>query len=56
MIGGRHTHPIAHGGWAASPTCPQPEELLALRQRLVDARMDMDETVALSKTAAVARL
>jgi coenzyme F420-reducing hydrogenase alpha subunit len=48
-IGGRHTHPIAMtvGGFTHLPTV---EELKALRDRLVDARKDMDATVALFKT------
>ena len=48
-IGGRHTHPIAMtvGGFTHLPTV---EELKALRDRLVDARRDMDATVALFKT------
>ncbi len=46
---GRHTHPIAMavGGFTHYPTT---DELLALRARLVDARADMDATVALAKT------
>jgi sulfhydrogenase subunit alpha len=49
MIGGRHTHPIALcvGGFTHTPT---EDELRAMRKRLVDARRDMDETVALFKT------
>jgi sulfhydrogenase subunit alpha len=49
MIGGRHTHPIALtvGGFTHTPT---EDELRAMRKRLVDARQDMDETVALFKT------
>ncbi len=48
-IGGRHTHPIAMavGGFTHVPSH---ETLKALRQRLVDARADMDETVKLAKT------
>jgi coenzyme F420-reducing hydrogenase alpha subunit len=48
-IGGRHTHPIAMavGGFTHHPTV---EELQALRQRLVGARVDVDETVKLAKT------
>jgi sulfhydrogenase subunit alpha len=48
-IGGRHTHPIAMavGGFTHFPGV---EELQALRQRLVDARADMDATVQLAKT------
>jgi coenzyme F420-reducing hydrogenase alpha subunit len=49
MIGGRHTHPIALcvGGFTH---LPDPSQLRAIRKRLVDARRDMDETVALFKT------
>ncbi|MCK4832349.1 MAG: nickel-dependent hydrogenase large subunit, partial [Anaerolineales bacterium] len=49
MIGGRHTHPIALcvGGFTH---LPNESELRAMRKRLVDARRDMDETVALFKT------
>jgi sulfhydrogenase subunit alpha len=49
MIAGRHTHPIAMrvGGFTHLPT---EEELLAMRERLVAAREDMDETMALLKT------
>jgi sulfhydrogenase subunit alpha len=49
MISGRHTHPIAMtvGGFTHLPTI---EELLAMRERLVAAREDMDETIALLKT------
>lgn len=48
-IGGRHTHPIAMavGGFTHLPTV---EEIKALRARLVEARKDMDDTVALFKT------
>jgi sulfhydrogenase subunit alpha len=48
-IGGRHTHPIAMavGGFTHFPTVDQ---LKALRERLVDARADMDATVQLAKT------
>jgi len=48
-IGGRHTHPIAMavGGFTHVPTV---DEIKALRSRLVDARKDMDDTVALFKT------
>jgi coenzyme F420-reducing hydrogenase alpha subunit len=44
MIGGRHTHPCALvvGGFTHTPT---EEELEAMRERLVDARADMDATV-----------
>jgi len=49
MIAGRHTHPIAMtvGGFTHLPT---EKELLAMRERLVAAREDMDETIALGKT------
>jgi sulfhydrogenase subunit alpha len=49
MISGRHTHPIAMtvGGFTHLPTI---KELLAMRERLVAAREDMDETIALLKT------
>ena len=49
MIAGRHTHPIAMtvGGFTHLPT---KKELLAMRERLVAAREDMDETIALLKT------
>jgi coenzyme F420-reducing hydrogenase alpha subunit len=49
MISGRHTHPIAMavGGFTHLPTI---KELLAMRERLVAAREDMDETMALLKT------
>jgi len=49
MIAGRHTHPIAMtvGGFNHLPT---EKELLAIRERLVAARDDMDETMALLKT------
>jgi coenzyme F420-reducing hydrogenase alpha subunit len=49
MIAGRHTHPIAMavGGFNHLPT---EKELLAMRERLVAARDDMDETIALAKT------
>jgi len=48
VIGGRHTHPIAMtvGGFTHVPTVAQ---IKALRERLVDARADMDATVALFK-------
>jgi len=44
MIGGRHTHPCALtvGGFTFTPT---EDELLAMRERLVDARADMDASV-----------
>ncbi|HEC33135.1 MAG TPA: Ni/Fe hydrogenase subunit alpha [Chloroflexi bacterium] len=49
MVGGRHTHPIAMtvGGFTHLPT---EAELRQMRTRLVDARADMDETVALFAT------
>ncbi len=49
MISGRHTHPIAMtvGGFTHLPTV---KEMLAMRERLVAAREDLDETIALLKT------
>ena len=49
MISGRHTHPIAMtvGGFTHLPTI---RELLAMKERLIAAREDMDETIALLKT------
>ncbi len=49
MVSGRHTHPIAMtvGGFTHLPT---EKEMLAMRERLVAAREDMDETIALLKT------
>jgi sulfhydrogenase subunit alpha len=49
MISGRHTHPIAMtvGGFTHLPTI---NELLAMKGRLIAAREDMDETIALLKT------
>jgi sulfhydrogenase subunit alpha len=49
LIGGRHTHPIAMsvGGFTHLPTV---DELKAIRARLIDSRIDVDETVALFKT------
>ena len=49
IIAGRHTHPIsmAVGGFTHLPT---EKELLDVRERLVAAREDMDETIALLKT------
>ncbi len=49
MIGGRHTHPcaMAVGGFTHLPT---EAELRDMQARLVDARADMDETVALFAT------
>jgi len=48
MVSGRHTHPIAMtvGGFTHLPTI---QALLAMRQRLVAARDDMDETITLLK-------
>ena len=49
MIGGRHTHPcaMAVGGFTHLPT---EAELREMRARLVEARADVDETVALFST------
>jgi sulfhydrogenase subunit alpha len=49
MINGRHTHPIAMtvGGFTHLPTA---QELEGMRERLVAAREDMDETIALLAT------
>lgn len=49
MIGGRHTHPCALvvGGFSHTPT---EDELCAMRERLVNARADMDATVELFST------
>jgi len=49
MIAGRHTHPIAMtvGGFTHLPSA---KELLAMKERLVAAREDMDETIALLAT------
>lgn len=49
MVGGRHTHPCAMtvGGFTHLPT---EAELLDMQARLVDARADMDETIALFAT------
>ncbi len=46
MIGGRHTHPCALvvGGFTHTPT---ERDLRAMQQRLIEARADVDETVAL---------
>lgn len=46
MVGGRHTHPIAMtvGGFTHLPTV---DEIKAMRERLIAARKDVDETVAL---------
>jgi coenzyme F420-reducing hydrogenase alpha subunit len=46
MIGGRHTHPIAMAVGCFTHT-PTAGELREMQARLVDARADMDETVAL---------
>jgi len=47
VVAGRHTHPIAMtiGGFTHFPTAA---ELKALRQRLVDSRVDFDATVELA--------
>ncbi len=49
LVSGRHTHPIAMtvGGFTHLPTV---KELLAMKERLVAARKDLDETIALLKT------
>jgi sulfhydrogenase subunit alpha len=49
MIGGRHTHPcaMAVGGFTHLPS---EAELRDMQARLVDARTDMDETIALFAT------
>ncbi|MGD2178771.1 MAG: nickel-dependent hydrogenase large subunit, partial [Anaerolineae bacterium] len=49
MIGGRHTHPCALvvGGFTHTPT---EDDLLAMRQRFVDARADMDATADVFST------
>jgi sulfhydrogenase subunit alpha len=49
MVAGRHTHPIAMtvGGFTHLPA---EKELQAMRERLVAAREDMDETIALFKS------
>jgi sulfhydrogenase subunit alpha len=49
IVAGRHTHPIAMtvGGFTH---LPKEKELLAIRERLVAGREDMDETIALLKT------
>jgi coenzyme F420-reducing hydrogenase alpha subunit len=49
LIGGRHTHPIAMtvGGFTHLPAV---DEIRAIRTRLIDARKDIDDTVALFKT------
>lgn len=49
MVSGRHTHPIAMtvGGFTHLPTI---KELLAMKERMIAAREDMDETIALLKT------
>ncbi|MBL7065412.1 MAG: Ni/Fe hydrogenase subunit alpha [Anaerolineae bacterium] len=49
MIGGRHTHPVAMAVGCFTHT-PTAEELREMRARLVDARADVDETVALFAT------
>jgi sulfhydrogenase subunit alpha len=49
LIAGRHTHPIAMtvGGFTH---LPKVKDLFSMRERLVAARDDMDETIALLKT------
>ena len=49
MIGGRHTHACAMtvGGFTHTPT---ERELREMQARLIEARVDMDETVALFST------
>ena len=49
MVSGRHTHPIAMavGGFTHFPTI---NELLAMKERLIAAREDLDETMALLAT------
>lgn len=49
MVSGRHTHPIAMtvGGFTHLPKI---KELLAMKERLVAVREDMDETLALLAT------
>jgi coenzyme F420-reducing hydrogenase alpha subunit len=49
MISGRHTHPIAMavGGFTHLPSV---KELLAMKERLIAAHEDLDETIALLKT------
>jgi len=49
MVGGRHTHPIAMavGGFTHLPS---ESDLRAMRARFVDAREDMDESIALFGT------
>jgi sulfhydrogenase subunit alpha len=49
MVAGRHTHPIAMavGGFTHLPT---EQELRDMRDRFIEARADMDETVALFAT------
>jgi coenzyme F420-reducing hydrogenase alpha subunit len=49
MVGGRHTHPVAMavGGFTHLPS---EAELRAMRARFVDARADMDESIALFGT------
>lgn len=52
IVGGRHIHPIAYhvGGFSH---WPKPEELRAVRERLVEARADIEETVGLFAGLAV---
>jgi len=49
MVSGRHMHPIAMavGGFTHLPSIP---EMLAMKERLVAAREDLDETIALLQT------
>jgi sulfhydrogenase subunit alpha len=49
MVSGRHTHPIAMtvGGFTHLPTV---KEMLAMKERLIAARKDLDETIALLAT------
>jgi coenzyme F420-reducing hydrogenase alpha subunit len=49
MVSGRHTHPIAMavGGFTHFPTI---KEMLAMKERLIAAREDLDETMALLAT------
>ena len=49
MIGGRHTHPCALTVGGLTHT-PKEKALRAMQERLIDARDDMDETVALFAT------
>jgi coenzyme F420-reducing hydrogenase alpha subunit len=49
LVGGRHTHPIALTVGGLSHT-PAERELREMRQRLVDARPDVEETISLFAT------